>query len=139
MADLTVTATQVALIHPLKADVVPVKLAEAVAAGQAVYQATDGTFGLADANAAGKQQFRGVALQGGGAGQVVDVVREGEIYGYDLSGLDYDAPIYLSDTAGALADAAGTLSVQCGRVAAMTDKGKTKVLYLKADWLRTWA
>src|SRR5512139_50485 len=138
MADITVTAAKVALVRPLESDVVNVKLAEAATAGQALYQTTSGTFGLADANGAGKQQFRGIALQAGAAGQVISMCRRGELYGFTLSG-NYDTLLYLSDTAGALADAAGTMTVDCGRVVAETDKDLTKVAYICADWLRAWA
>ena len=63
MADITVTAAKVALVFPEQSEVYNVKLAEAVTKGQALYQTTSGTYGLADANAAGKQQFRGIALE----------------------------------------------------------------------------
>jgi hypothetical protein len=53
--------------------------------------------------------------------------------------MDYDDPAYLSDTAGTLADAAGTMSVNAGRVVALPDASASKVLYVEADWLRTWA
>ena len=139
MADLTLTAAQIAPTHPLEAEIISVILAETVTAGQAAYQTTSGTFGIADANAAGKQQFRGIFLEGGGAGQAVSLLKHGPAYGYDLSGMDYDDPAYLSDTAGALADAAGTMTVNVGRVLALTDSAKTKVLYIDADWLRAWS
>ena len=46
-------------------------------AGQAVYVLTTGKCGVADANAAGKQQFRGIALNGAAAGQSAVRVRIG--------------------------------------------------------------
>lgn len=139
MADLTVTATQVAAVYPAQARIRSVLLAETVTAGQAAYQLATGAFGVADANAAGKQQFRGIFLEGGGAGQAVSLLEQGEVYGFGLSGPDCDALAYLSDTAGALADGTGTMTVIAGRVVAIPDKALTKVLYVRADWLRNWS
>lgn len=139
MADLTVTAAQVAACFPKQAEIYTFKAAETITAGQAVYLTSSGTVGLCDTNAAGKQQFRGIALNGGGAGQAIDVLKEGHCYGFDLSGMDYDAIAYGSDTAGALGDGVGTLTVNAGRVAALPDASLTKVLYVRADWLRAWA
>jgi hypothetical protein len=78
-------------------------------------------------------------LQTVGAGSPVEVCEDGELYGFDLSGVNYDAVIYLSNTAGALADSAGGTSVVCGRVNALTDTPTlTKVLRVfvrrSADW-----
>jgi hypothetical protein len=133
------TAAQVGPIFPDLAEIFDVIAAEAVTAGSAAYQASTGKFGLADANAAGKQQFRGLFLMKKGADQAVSVLKRGHVGGFDVSALAYDAPIYLSDTAGELDTAAGTLSVQVGRVVAMPDSARTKVIYIEADWLRTWA
>lgn len=142
MADLSIlTGQKVMPVHPTLAEIYSVVLAEAMTQGQASYLvATTGKYGIADANAAGKQQFRGIVLESGGAGQGVGLLKRGAVWGYDLSGLNYDAPVYLSDTAGALADAAGTMSVIVGRVMPLTDAGTlTKVLYIYADWLRAWS
>lgn len=140
MAVITVNAAQVGPIYPDQAEILDVIPAEAVTAGAAAYQvAASGKFGLADANAAGRQQFRGLFLRKRGANQAASILKRGHVGGFDVSALNYDAPIYLSDTAGALDTAAGTLSVQVGRVVAMPDDPKTKVIYIEADWLRTWA
>jgi hypothetical protein len=140
MADIALTAAQIALIYPQWAEVYDVVVTEAVTAGQAIYQLTTGKFGVADANAAGKQQFRGIALKAAGANGAVTLLKRGHCYGFTVSGLNADVPLYLSDTAGALADAAGTLSVICGRVVAMPNLPTlTKVVYIDADWLRIWA
>ena len=69
----------------------------------------------------------GIALESAGAGQAVDFCEKGWLFGFTLSQA-YSAAIYLSDTAGDLADAVGTVTVLCGRVVAMTDKARTKVL-----------
>jgi len=140
MADLTVTAAQVAPVWPREAEIYALEAVETITAGQAVYVTSAGKVGVADANAAGKQQFRGIALNGGGAGQAINVLKRGAVYGFTLSGMNYDTVAYLSDTAGALADAAGTMTVNAGRVMAINNSGTlTKVLYVSADWLRAWS
>lgn len=139
MADITVTPAQVAALFPDKAEIVDMIAAEAITAGLAVYQDTNGKAGIADANASGKQQFRGIALNGAGAGQAVSVLVRGHVAGFTVSGMNGDALAYLSDTAGALGTANGTMTVNCGRVACLTDSSLTKVLYICADWLRTWS
>ena len=50
------------------------------------------------------------------AGEPLTGVRGCLVDGYDLSALDYDDPVYLSDTDGRLSDTAGTVSVLVGRV-----------------------
>lgn len=140
MTVITVTAAQVAVANPERAEIYTAILTQAVTKGLALYTvAATGKYDIADANDAGKQQFRGVALEAGGADQAVSFLKKGMLYGYDLSGLNYDALVYLSDTAGAFDTAAGTLSVLCGRVVPLSDRDRTKVLYIDADWLRTWA
>lgn len=139
MADITVTAAQVAVVSPHNAEIYDFIATEAITAGQPVYQLSTGKVGVADANAAGKQQFRGIALKAAAAGQAVSVLKRGMVTGYTISGLNRDVAVYLSDTAGSLADAAGTMSVICGRVFSLSDSNLSKVLYIDADWLRAWA
>ena len=140
MADISaLSAANISVANPMEAKIVTMIAVEAITRGQAVYQTSAGKAGIADANAAGKQQFRGIALETVGAGQTVSVLIEGRLYGFDLSSQDYDAVLYLSDTAGSLADAAGTLSVICGRVMAEPDDDLTKIAYIKADWHTVWA
>jgi hypothetical protein len=140
MAAIVVNAAQVGVIYPESAEIFDVLPAETVTAGAAGYQvAASGKFGLAEADVAGKQQFRGLFLSKKGANQAVSLLKRGHVGGFDVSGLAYDAPVFLSNTPGALDTAAGTLSVQVGRVVAMPDDPKTKVIYIEADWLRAWA
>lgn len=140
MADIALTAAQIAPVENVSREVFTFIAGETITAGQAVYFiAASGKVGVADANAAGKQQFRGIALNGGGAGQAIDVLSRGMVYGYTISGLNADAIVYLSDTAGALADGAGTMTVNCGRVVRLSDASNTKVLWISADWLRAWS
>lgn len=133
MSDITVTASKVGLVFPEKSIVRDYIATETITAGQAVYFLTTGKVGVADANASGKQRVCGIALNGGGAGQAISVLHEGEIAGFTLSG-NADTLVYLSDTAGALADAAGTMQMAIGRVKCLSDANLTKVLYVQADW-----
>lgn len=129
MADLTVTAAQVGVVNPANAEIDSIIVAETVTAGQVLFIDTAGKGQLADANAAGEQQTRAMALEGGSAGEGIPVLRRGQVYGFTLSQA-YDAPIFQSDTAGALADAAGTMTVPVGVVEGLSDSTNiTKVLF----------
>jgi hypothetical protein len=136
MTDLTLTAAQVAPVFPTEAEIFDFVCGATITQGQAVRQNTAGKAALADANAgSGAEKFRGLALAGGGAGQGISVLKRGHVHGFDLSGVAYDGLVYLSDTAGALADApSATNPVPVGRVVALADANATKVLYLDADW-----
>ena len=138
MADIVVTAAQVAAIDPLQAEIHSFVAASTVTQGQIVYITTSGTVAPADANAAGLQQARGVALNGGGAGQAIGVLKRGRCAGFTLT-QDASVPLYLSDTVGALADAVGTMTVPCGIVVCMPDKAATKVFYADFRWGADWA
>lgn len=130
MADLAVVAGEVGLVDAQKAQTIPMIAAAAITAGQVVYMDANGKADLADASAAGTAGARGIALRTVAAGEPVTVLSEGEIEGYTITQA-YDAPIFLSDTAGALADAAGTVSVAVGNVSATTDKSLAKLLYVR--------
>ena len=127
-ADITVTAAKVAPIDPEKAEIYPFQAAAAITAGQVVYILAAGTVGLADATTAGGAliQARGIALNAAAAGKAVDVLKKGRVAGFDLSLVAYSGPVFLSETAGALAD--GT-----------PDKDLTKVLFADFRWGPAWA
>lgn len=139
MTAIAVTAAQVGRVRPEDDEVIDMVVAEAVTAGQAIYQTTAAKAGVADANASGKQQFRGIALMTRAAGdpRPIPVLKRGMVWGFGVSALNGDAPLYLSDTAGALDDGAGTMTVICGRVTALTNG--VKVAYIDADWTRIWS
>jgi len=139
MADLTRTKAQVAVVFPQYAEIYDFIANEAIEAGQPVYQLTTRKVAKADANGAGLQQFRGIALKDVGAGQAVSVLKKGHLEGFDLSSLNGDARVYLSDTVGELADAAGTMTVPVGRVFGLSDANLSKCLYVEANWLDQWA
>lgn len=143
MADIALTAAQIAPIDPSKSEIYTFQAAAAITAGQVVYLLAAGTVGVADATTAGGLfQARGVALNAAAAGKAVDVLKRGRVAGFTVSGMDNSSPVYLSETAGALADAApaGTgTSVVCGVVVPMSDKDLTKVLYADFRWGADWA
>ena len=129
MTAIAVTAAQVSRVDPSQDWVINGILAETVTAGQVLYLNSSGTWSLADGSATGTAQVRGMALGGGGAGQAIAIIKKGLVAGFTLSGMAYDARAYLSDTAGGLDTANGTVNVVCGRVHAMSDADKTKVLF----------
>jgi len=135
MSDITVTTALVARVFPGDMDVAyNVVLASGVSAGQSLYQSATGGYALTDANHSGMYGFRGIALETQVASGVVSMLQRGVLGGYDLSGMNYDAPVYLSDTAGALSTAAGANSVLVGRVVSVPDLALTKVLYIDAEY-----
>lgn len=139
MTAIALTAARVEPIFPEKAVIRSYICAETITKGQAVYILATDTVGVADANASGKQQFRGIALQGGGAGSAIDVLHEGEVEGFDVQALDSDVLVYLSDTAGGLDTGAGTMTVAVGRIKPMSDPDKTRVLYVHTRWDGQWS
>jgi hypothetical protein len=90
--------------------------AETIAAGAPVrIDTTAGTFTNANGTTTGEARVWGIATRSVVAGQPVTAVRRGTLDGFTFSQA-YDAAIYLSDTDGTLADAAGTVSTVVGRV-----------------------
>ncbi len=129
MTDLTILSTGISPVWPEQAEIKACKAAADLTAGNSLHTDANGKMNKSDANGSSPaNRFRGIALQTVKAGQTFDNLIEGYIQGYDLSGLAYDAPVYVSDTAGALADAAGTTSLLVGRVVPLNDKDKTKIL-----------
>lgn len=136
MADIALTAAQVRPIDPVESEIIDLIASVAITKGQVVYIDTAGKAAIADGSAAGTAQARGIALESVGAGQVVSVLKRGRLAGFTVSGLNGDARLYLSATAGALADAAAVVAVTCGRVVVMNDGPTlTKVAYFDFDWL----
>ena len=130
MGDLTVTAAQVAACYPTKAEIFDGIAAETITAGQAVYiVVASALLGLADEDAAESSWVWGIALNGGGAGQAISVLRRGHVYGFALSSLAYCAPVSLSATAGALLDTSATTNI-VARCVPLSDSNLTKVLFV---------
>jgi hypothetical protein len=138
MADVVlVTAGQLRVEESLEQDTQPAGVA--IAAGQSVIR--DGTTGrwiLADASAAGTANAYGMAVKTVPAGLPVTAIRRGVIDGFNLDDQDYDEQIFLSDTAGGIADAVGTVSSVVGQVIpAHTHRiGGTPDKLLRIDYAR---
>lgn len=140
MADIAITAAQIAPIDVTQAEIYTFIAGATITKGQVVYLTTTGTADLANAAAGATTQARGIALNGGGAGQAIDVLKRGRVAGFTVSGMNASAPVFLSAAAaGALATATGGTSTICGIVTAMSDKDKTKVLYADFRWGPDWA
>jgi hypothetical protein len=131
MGDIAVVAAKVGVVYPERAEIFTGIAGVTITAGQAVYFiVASGLLGLADEDAsAAASACVGIALNGGGTYQPIDVLRKGHVYGFTVSGLDYALPVSLSNTAGALLDD-GTATGLVGRVEALTDASLTKVLYV---------
>jgi len=117
MADISLaTAYRVEVVESLEQMTLPA--AEALSPGDAVrLDTTTGKFTKANGTTAGEARIYGIAVgtHAVAAGIPVTAVRRGALDGYAFTQA-YDAAIYLSDTDGALADAAGTVAVVVGRV-----------------------
>lgn len=116
MADINlVTANKVNIVESIKQLTAPA--VEAITAGMAMRLDTaTGKFTKAKATDAAEARVKWIAVKTVAIGEAVTGIENGVMDGYDLSGLAYDAPVYLSDTDGRLADAAGTVSTVIGRV-----------------------
>lgn len=130
MGDIALTAAKIAVVDPMEAIVESYTAGVTITAGQVLYGiVTGGTVGLADEDADAEHSWvLGAALDGAVAGQTVQVLRRGKVYGYTVSGLAYWLPCSLSATAGALLDTGATTNI-VARVVPLTDQDKTKVLY----------
>lgn len=111
-----VTAARVAVVGiPIQQLTAPA--VEAIVAGAPVRLDTaTGKFTNSNGTTAPEARVWGIATRSAAAGEAVTAIRRGLLDGYDLSGLAYDAPVYLSDTDGRLDTAAGTVSTPIGRV-----------------------
>jgi hypothetical protein len=117
MANLTVTTTR--LVKGGDEHQMTLPASVAVAAGQAVRpDATSGKWVLANAALAANIGDLHIALSTVKAGEALTAVKSSSILdvGEALAALAFAAPVYLSDTAGTLADAAGTVSTVVGKV-----------------------
>lgn len=131
MGDIARTAAKVALCFPESAERFTGIAGVTIEAGQAVYIIiASGKLGLADEDASAEaSHVWGIALNGGAAGQAIDVLRRGHVYGLTVSGLAYQLPVSLSNTAGALLDTGATTNI-VARVVPLSDADLTKVLFV---------
>src|SRR6478752_8163844 len=89
--------------------------AETILAGAPVRIDTAGKFTNANGTTTTENRVYGIATASVIAGEALTAIRRGVLDGFTFTQA-YDAAIYLSDTDGTLADAAGTVSTVVGRV-----------------------
>lgn len=93
---------------------------EALNAGAPIVINSTGAAVHADANDAGppirNANVRGITTRPAVSGESVTVLLEGRMDGFDFTSQAYTTRIFVSDTVGALADAAGTASLPIGYV-----------------------
>jgi hypothetical protein len=77
-----------------------------------------GKFLNSDANGAAPRNTQpyGIATHTAKSGQSVTAIRQGPMDGFDLSAVNYGAKVFVSDTVGRIADAAGTATLPVGIV-----------------------
>ena len=116
MANISlVTANKVEVVESFEQMTLPA--AEAITAGAPVrLDTTSGKFTNANGTTTAENRIYGIAVKTAAAGMPVTAIRRGVLDGFDFSGNNYDAAIYLSDTDGRLGDTAGTVSTVVGRV-----------------------
>lgn len=134
MANIALTASQIGVVDPKKSKIKSYLAGSTITKGQPVAQETDGTVDPADASGGGGylfEQFRGIAISGGGAGQAIDVLEDGELYGFTVSGKNCGDLLYVSNDVGRIADGAGAETVYVGRVTAVTDGSATKIVRIQ--------
>jgi hypothetical protein len=139
--ELALTAAQISACYPDKAEIVDMIALSTITAGQPIYMSTAGLAAPADANGGGNlTQFRGIALAGAAAGAVVPVLKRGHVYGFTVAAVDCDSAVWLSNTVGRLTViGAEGISSAIGRVVALPDGNKTRVVYVDAPWSLTQA
>lgn len=110
-----VTADRVRIVESIEQMTLPA--GGTITAGDAVrIDATTGRFVRALADTAANARIWGIASNSATAGLVVTAIRRGVMDGWDFDADDYDAEMYLSNTAGRIDNAAGTVSTVIGRV-----------------------
>ena len=139
MPDIAASAGNVRATHPQNSERFDGLAAEAIAEGQLVAMvAATGKYVVADANVAGRNQPRGVALSAAGPGRPgFTFLKRGPVAGFTTNMPAYDAPVYASDTAGAIGTttpAIGSVAALVGRVMAIPDGTPTKVIYFDFPW-----
>ena len=109
-------------------------------AGQIVAWNTSGLTVPADADGASTlPQARGVALNGGGTGQAISILKKGLCYGFTITGLAYGAKLYISGTVGAVSDASISSLEAIGQVVPLSDSSATKVAWFDFNWVDGYA
>lgn len=135
MAAITTNTDRVAPVFANLAEIFPQIAGETIERGDPLFvKVADGKVYKTLAAAAATAAFAGYSLHKAGAGQAVDVLKKGHMYGLDLDAVAYGARTYAGN-AGGSDTAAGTVSVPTGTVVGLSDPARTKVVYVDADWL----
>lgn len=109
------TANRVEVVESIKQMTLPA--AEAITAGAPVrLDTTTGKWTNANGTTSGEARVWGIATRTVVAGEALTAVRNGVMDGFDLSGMNYDANVFVGDADGRLDTAAGTVSTIVGRV-----------------------
>lgn len=106
---------------------------EAITKGQRCrFDATTGKVALGNGTNAAEGKRGGIALGSAAIGEAVTILNQGLVdVGDALDGLNYGAEVYVSDTDGAFADGAGTVSIIAGQVVpGWGSTGGDKLLWL---------
>jgi hypothetical protein len=135
MAVIAVTGDRVSPLFINEAEIFNATCGVTITRGQLVYFDANGRVVLSNGGASPTAKLAGIALQAGNLGQVISIIKRGHVGGYTIPQA-YGALGYVSNTAGALDDAAGTVSKVCGVVVPLSDAARTKVFYVNADqWM----
>ncbi len=135
MADITVTAANVSEVLADECRIRPRTAAAALTAGQAVYYNSSGKAALTDTNDPAADLFDGINLETVASGGTARILEEGNLEGFDLSGVALNGDVFLADTPGALATAVSSLGsgVRIGRCDWRNDSGGTFTKFLRVD------
>ncbi len=132
MTDLTITkCRQVEVIQQFTGPAV-----EAIAIGQRCrFDASTGKIALGNGSTAAEARRGGIATHAAAIGEAVTIINQGTVdVGEALASLNFGALVYVSDTDGGFADAAGTVSVIAGQVIPLwVSPTADKVLWLFGD------
>lgn len=115
MADMTLATADKINVGTLTVQQHTGVAAAAITAGAPVFLDAAGKFAVSDADNAAADACFGIATRTVAAGEALTVVRRGLMDGW--SNLPaYGAPVYVSNTVGALGDVAGAASIAVGQV-----------------------
>ncbi len=133
MADIAFNAARIAAVTETKPHMRFYRANSLITRGQPCYLMANGSIAPTAAGVAGTvNPFVGVAMSTVDANEVTSVLWDGSLGGYDLAAIPFGAPVYLSNTVGALGDTPGTVNKPVGVVLPLSDRDKTKVLYIQA-------
>lgn len=118
MSDYALTTAGVASIDTLPHIQHTFVSGEAITAGAPVYMnTTTGRIYNSDANGSGTRQCMGIASETAlTSGVAITVVMQGFMSGWNFGSATFGSAVFVSDTVGAIADAAGTASIYVGEL-----------------------